>query len=99
MYVLDSSEFKNLDRRRVTTFVRYWSQFYRDGPNEPGTDKPIDYETELNLGAKLTRENIKNLLRWKAPTHLTHITLSESNYGEPNTKVARILSKQISLNR
>jgi len=99
MYVLDSSEFASLDRRSVTTFIRYWSQFHRDGPKKLGTDNTIDYETELNLGAKLSRENIKNLLRWKAPRHLTHVTLSGKNCGQSNAKVARVLAKQISLNR
>jgi hypothetical protein len=79
--------------------VDFWSQFYRYEVKD-ATDKTIiDYFSELNLGTNLTDQNVRRLLRWKDPRHLTDPKLEGTHAGERNDNVDRVLARMGDINR
>jgi hypothetical protein len=93
MFVLNQEAFADNTLGNIDGFVNCWSRFYNETPGDT-SGNPIDYLDELNLNANLTEENIRRLLRWKSPRHLTH----ENKLGRQNLKVQKILQEIDTIN-
>lgn len=93
MFTLNKSQFNEFDIRKARQFVDYWSWHYDYEIKVFNSDELIDYFKELNLGSKLTEQNVKRLLRWKDPRMLTEVILSGPNKGEDNERVRRVIEK------
>lgn len=99
MFTLDSNQFREFDLRRARQFIDFWSKFYRSDTTKAfHSDEVIDYFKELNLGNRLTEQNVKRLLRWKDPRMLTEEKLSGLNKGEKNEKVMKVIGKLSKIN-
>jgi hypothetical protein len=98
MFTLNQDEMAEFDIERAADFVTFWSQFNDYRITIRGTENPIDYFAELNLGADLTEENARRLLRWKDPHRLTQIILTGPNSGQQNQGVEKALQALPSLN-
>ena len=85
MFILDQNSFGDATLDNVAQFVDFWSHFDNQTPNTYPANEPICYLDELHLNCDLTEENIRNLLRWKSPRHLTHV----NQRGVPNQLVER----------
>lgn len=93
MFTLNKNQFNEFDIRKARQFVDYWSGHYYYDIKVLNSDERIVYFKELNLGNKLTEQNIKRLLRWKDPRMLTEVILSGSNKGKNNERVRRVMEK------
>lgn len=91
MFTLNKKKFNEFDIRKAIQFVDYWNGQYNYKIKVLNSDELIDYFKELNLGNKLTEQNIKRLLRWKDPRMLTEVILSYPN--KINKKVSRVIEK------
>jgi hypothetical protein len=98
MFTLDPDEIAQFDLARARRFVECWSRFYSDRITASGTKDRIDYFAELNLGRDLTEENVRRLLRWKDPQHLTHPVVSGPNARQDNPAVVRVLRNLAAIN-
>jgi hypothetical protein len=88
VFILGQNAFGDARLHNIQEFVKYWSQFDQRVVRDDATHGPISYLDELHLGGGLTTENIRKLLRWKDPQHLTHVTKG----GESNPKVQKVLA-------
>ena len=95
MFTLHPENFGDFDLNNALEFVESWGQYYVDAPPYIlGTNDPIVYIDELNIGNQLIQQNIIRLLRWKDPRMLTHIKRD----GEINPRVQRVIEKIQDLN-
>lgn len=93
MYTFDLSNVARYDTQNASSFVEFWSQFYeRDNIKVLDAEERIDYFTELNIANDLAEENVRRLLRWKDPRHLTHRILAGANKGQDNPRVVKVLA-------
>jgi hypothetical protein len=92
MFTLIPQEVARFDLGRAAEFVAFWSRFYVYRVKVLGEDFDIDYLAELNIGADLNDDNVRRLLRWKDPHHLTDPILSGPSKGQPNDRVVRVLA-------
>jgi hypothetical protein len=95
VFTLNPEEFGQFDWGQAPRFVKFWSQFYHDRVAVLGAAELIDYFMELNVERDLTEENVRRLLRWKDPRHLTH----RVNGGQDNPRVVRVLNNLAAINR
>ena len=94
MFILEENAFGDARLDNIGEFVNCWSQFDRSLVSDEVTHRRISYLDELHLGSDLTKENIRKLLRWKDPQHLSHA----NKRGTPNPKVQRVLAKIEAIN-
>ena len=100
MLILNSKQLGKFDLPKAKQFVDYWGKPYSYASvKDYNTGKVIDYIEELNLGNRLSEQNIKRLLRWKDSHMLTEKILSGPDKGKNNIKVLKILEEQKSINR
>ncbi len=99
MYTLEKEEFNYFDIKDIDVFVTCWSKYANTPPNELGTNRKIDYFSELNIGGELSASNVRKLLRWKDPKYLTHTIKSGANQDQPNPRVEKVLNHIDDLNR
>jgi len=100
MFILNSKQLGKFDLSKAKQFVDYWGKPYSYASvKDYITGEVIDYIKELNLGNRLSEQNIKRLLRWKDSHMLTEKILSGPNKGKDNIKVMKVLEKQKSINR
>ena len=99
MYTLNEKGVRIFDASKAREFICFWERFYRYRVQVLGGRSDIDYFSELNLGGNLTPQNLKRLLRWKDPHHLTDKVLSGPNKGKANKMVEAALDSLNVLNR
>ena len=100
MFILNKKQLGKFDLSKAKQFVDYWGKPYSFGSvKDYNTGKVIDYIEELNLGNRLSEQNIKRMLRWKDRRRLTEEILSGPNKGKDNIKVLKVLKEQKSINR
>jgi len=100
MFIIDSKQLREFELNKANQFVDYWGRLYSYASvKDYNTKEDIDYIEELNLGNRLTEQNIKKLLRWKDPRMLTEKILSGRNDGKDNARVMKVLEKRKSINR
>ena len=100
MFILNKKQLGKFDLSKAKQFVDYWGKPYSYGSvKDLNTGKVIDYIKELNLGSRLSEQNLKRLLRWKDRRRLTEEILSGPNKGKDNIKVLKVLKEQKSINR
>lgn len=100
MFILNKKQLGKFDLSKAKQFVDYWGKPYSFGSvKDYNTGKVIDYIEELNLGNRLSEQNIKRLLRWKDYHRLTEKILSGPNKRKDNIKVLKVLKEQKSINR
>jgi hypothetical protein len=100
MFILNSKQMGEFDLNKAKQFVDYWGKPYSNATaKDCNTNEVIDYLEELNLGSRLTEQNIKGLLRWKDPRMLTEKILSGPNKGKENIKVLKVLERRNIINR
>jgi hypothetical protein len=100
MFVPNSTQLGEFDLNKAKQFVDYWVKVYSYASVKCfNTEKNIDYIEELNIGARLTENNIKRLLRWKDPRMLTEKILSGPNKGKENIKVLKVLKRRDLINK
>ncbi len=93
MYTISSPDVARFDLQNARPFVEFWDKCYGvDDVKVLGSEERIDYFAELNIANDLTEENVRRLLRWKDPRHLTHLVLSGPNEGKSNQKVEKVLA-------
>jgi hypothetical protein len=94
VYFLNRHDFTDSDTTNVKTFVECWRRYYRGDVSVSLNDKsPIEYQSELNLQAELTEQNLVRLLRWKDKRVLTHPTRRG-----PNSLVLKVVRQRNMLN-
>lgn len=93
MFILNKKWLNEFDLRKARQFVDYWREHYRYEIKVYNSSEIIDYLKELNLGNRLTEQNVKRLLRWKDPRMLTEEILSGPNQGKNNQRVMRVIEK------
>lgn len=100
MFVITSSKLKEFDINKAREFVDYWG-----GPHAFASvkcydsDEEVNYIEELNIGNRLTEQNIKRLLRWKDPRMLTEKILSGPDEGKDNKRVLKVLERRDDINQ
>jgi hypothetical protein len=109
LFTLNQSNIANFDLQNAKDFVESWRRYYRadtvevlDSEQIEGglqSRQIIDYFKELNVGADLSEENIRRLLRWKDRRLLTQTILSGKNKGKSNPKVNRVLENIVGINQ
>jgi hypothetical protein len=100
MFILNSKQLAEFDLNKAKKFVDYWGKPYSNATvKDCNTNEVIDYLEELNLGSRLTEQNIKRLLRWKDPRMLTEKILSGPNKGKENIKVLKVLERRNIINK
>jgi len=100
MFILNKKQLGKFDLSKAKQFVDYWGKPYSYGSvKDLNTGKVIDYIKELNLGSRLSEQNLKRLLRWKDRRRLTEEILFGPNKGKDNIKVLKVLKEQKSINR
>jgi len=88
------------DLNKAKQFVDYWGKPYSYAKvKDCNTNEVIYYLEELNLGSRLTENNLKRLLRWKDPRMLTEKILFGPNKGKENIKVFKVLERRNIINR
>jgi hypothetical protein len=99
MFVLNKEQLEEFDLRNAKQFVTFWSsKNYYKSPKVFNKNEDISYFEELNLGKRLTEENVKRLLRWKDARRLTEKIQSGPKKGERNEKVIRVINELKSIN-
>ena len=99
MFVINSNQIREFDINKAREFVDYWG-----GPHTFASVKcydsgeEVNYIEELNIGNRLTDQNIKRLLRWKDPRMLTEKILSGPDEGKDNQKVLKVLERRDDIN-
>lgn len=100
MFVLNTKQLGEFDLTKAKQFVDYWGKPYSYASvKDYNTNEDIDYIEELNLRDRLSKQNIKRLLRWKDPRMLTEKILSGPNKGKDNVRVLKVLEKRKAINR
>jgi hypothetical protein len=99
MFTLTPQVVARFDLGLAAEFVAFWNGFYNYRIKVFGEDSDINYLAELNIGADLNDDNVRRLLRWKDPHHLTERILSGPSEGQPNKRVARVLDALDTINR
>jgi hypothetical protein len=99
MFILNSKQLAEFDLNKAKQFVSYWGKPYSfTKVKDFNTKENIDYIEELNIGARLTENNINRLLRWKDPRMLTEKILSGPDKGKDNRKVIKVLERRNTIN-
>jgi len=98
MYVPALTDVEKFDLAKASEFVEFWNQFYDYRATVFGSEREIDYFSELNTGNDLTAENVRTLLRWKDEMMLSERTLSGPNKGQENPRVMRVLANLSTIN-
>jgi len=99
MFVLNKEQFREFNLMEAKQFIEFWERKYPDDKTKIfKSDETIDYLKELNLGNRLTEENIKRLLRWKDSRWLTEEKASGSNNGDKNEVVMEVLENLENIN-
>lgn len=98
MFILDKNKFGDSDLRNAKEFIEFWNNHYHYEVKAFKSKDNISYLDELNPKNDLTKQNVKRLLRWKAPRWLTEEILSGPNKGGKNDRVISVLNKLESLN-
>ena len=100
MFVITRSLLRGFDINKAREFVNYWGRPHTFASVKCyDSDEKVNYIEELNIGNRLTEQNIKRLLRWKDPRMLTEKILSGPNEGKDNEKVLKVLEKRDDINQ
>ena len=100
MFVITSSKLKEFDINKAREFVDYWGEPHTFASVKCyDSDEEVNYIEELNIGHRLTEQNIKRLLRWKDPRILTEKILSGPDEGKDNKKVLKVLERRDDINQ
>ena len=100
MFVITSSKLKEFDINKAREFVDYWGRLHTFVSVKCyDSDEEVNYIEELNIGNRLTEQNIKRLLRWKDPRMLTEKILSGPDEGKDNKRVLKVLERRDDINQ
>ena len=61
MFAFNKDSIKEFDISTAKEFVNFWSDFYHETTKICQSNKKISYLDELNLGNKLTEQNVKEM--------------------------------------
>ena len=100
MFVITSSKLREFDINKAREFIDYWGRPHTFASVKCyDSDEEVNYIEELNIGNRLTEQNIKRLLRWKDPRMLTEKTLSGPDEGKDNKRVLKVLERRDDINQ
>ena len=99
MFVITRSLLREFDINKAREFVDYWSSPHTFASVKCyDSDEEVNYIEELNIGNRLTEQNIKRVLRWKDPRMLTEKILSGPDEGKDNKRVLKVLERRDDIN-
>ena len=100
MFVINNNQIREFDINKAREFVDYWGEPHTFASVKCyDSDEEVNYIEELNIGHRLTEQNIKRLLRWKDPRILTEKILSGPDEGKDNKKVLKVLERRDDINQ
>jgi hypothetical protein len=100
MFVINNNQIREFDINKARQFVDYWGRPHTFASVKCyDSDKEINYTEELNVGNRLTEQNIKRLLHWKYPRMLTEKILSGPDEGKENKRVLKVLERRDDINK
>ena len=100
MFVITRKILRDFDINKARQFVDYWGKPHTFASVKCyDSDEEVNYIEELNMGNRLTEQNIKRLLRWKDPRMLTEKILSGPDEGKENKRVLKVLERRDDINQ